>query len=152
APHNLDSYMSAILISAETGRLEKMRTMLAAARREVHENEGMLLLLEARAAIAEKKTDEARRILTKVVPLVESGDSTPAYLGYLYLLLGESDQAAHWLQQGYERHDSALVWPENIDFNVIAANPKTRPILDQPGLKELYELRQRNARAGLNKL
>ncbi len=152
APHNLDSYIPAILIAAQTGRLEKMRTLLAAARREVHENEGMLLLLEARGAIAENKRAEALRILTKVVPLAESGDSTPAYLGYLYLLLGESKQAAHWLQQGYERHDGAIVWPENIDFDVIAANPATRPILDRPGLKELYELRQRNARAGLNKL
>ena len=152
APHNLDSYMPAIFIAAQTGRLEKMRALLTAVRREVHENEGMLLLLEARGAIAEHKPDEARRILAQVVPLAESGDSTPAYLGYLHLLLGESDQAAHWLQLAYERHDAAITWPENIDFDVIAANPKTRPILDQPGLKELYELRQRNARAGLNKL
>jgi TolB-like protein/Tfp pilus assembly protein PilF len=152
APHNLDSYIPGILVAMQTGHMEKMRQLLASARREVHENEGMLLLLEARAAIAEKNTAEARRILVRVEPLAESGDSTPAYLGYLYLLIGESEQAARWLRLASDRRDGTFVWPECIDFNVIAANPVTRPILDQPGLKELYELRQRNARAGLNKL
>jgi hypothetical protein len=56
------------------------------------------------------------------------------------------------LQKGYDRHDPSMVWNEIIDFDVIAANPKTRPLLDRPGLKELSELRQRAARAGLNKL
>ena len=45
-----------------------------------------------------------------------------------------------------------MIWNEIIDLDVIAANPKTRLLLDQPGLRELYEIRQRNARAGLTKL
>jgi TolB-like protein/Tfp pilus assembly protein PilF len=152
APHNVDSYMPAILAAGRAGRLDLMRRTLAAARQNIHEGEGMLLLLGAYCAILEKKPDEAHRLLTQAVPLAEGASASPSYLGYCYLLLGEADQARIWLQRGYDRYDEAMVWNEIIDFDVIAANPKTRPILDQPKLKELYELRQRNARAGLNKL
>lgn len=152
APHNVDSYMPAILAAGRAGRLDLMRRTLAAARQNIHEGEGMLLLLGAYCAILEKKPDEAHRLLAQAVPLAEGASASPSYLGYCYLLLGEADQARIWLQRGYDRYDEAMVWNEIIDFDVIAANPKTRPILDQPKLKELYELRQRNARAGLNKL
>jgi tetratricopeptide (TPR) repeat protein len=152
APHNLDSYMPAILAAGQAGRLDLMRRTLATARQNVHENEGILLLLEVTAAILEKNPAEARRILAVVTPLAESGDASPAYIGYCYLLLGDSDKASIWLQRAYDQRDAAIVWNEIIDFDVIAANPATRAILDRPGLKELYELRQRNAHAGANKL
>ncbi len=152
APHNMDSYTPGLLAAGRAGRLDQMRRMLTATRQNVHEGEGLLLLLEAYGAILEKKPVEARRLLALAAPLAESGTGSLAYLGYIFLLLGESDQAAQWLQRAYERRDLSMIWSEIIDFDVIAANPKTRPILDQPGLKELYELRHRNARAGLNKL
>jgi Flp pilus assembly protein TadD len=152
APHNLDSYTPGIMAACQAGRTELMRKLVTAARQNVHENEGFLLLLEARTAIQEKKSDEARRLLAKATPLAETGDTTPAYIGYSYLLLGDADQAASWLQRAYEQRDPALVWNEIIDLDVIAANAKTRPILDRPGIKELYELRQRNARERAKKL
>jgi Flp pilus assembly protein TadD len=152
APHNVDSYMPAILAAGRSGRFDLMHRTLAAARQNVHEGEGMLLALEAYGAILEKRPDEARRHLVAASVLAEGENAPPAYLGYCYLLLGDVEQASAWLQKGYDRHDPAMVWNEIIDLEVIAANPKTRPILDQPGLKELYELRQRAARAGLNKL
>ena len=152
APHNLDSYSPGIMAACLSGRTELMRKLVTAARENVHENEGLLLLLEARTAIQEKKSDEARRLLTKATPLAETGDTTPAFIGYLYLLLGDADQAATWLQRAYEERDSTIVWNELIDLDVIAANPKTRPILDRPGIDELYELRHRNARAVGKKL
>ncbi len=152
APQNVDSYMPGILAAGRAGRFELMRQTLALARQNVHEGEGMLLLLEAYSAILEKKPDEARRALAKAMPLSEDGTASPAFLGYCLLLLGDADQAALWLRKGYDRSDPAMVWNEIVDFDVIAANPLTRPILDQPGLKELYEFRQRSARAGLNKL
>jgi tetratricopeptide (TPR) repeat protein len=152
APQNVDSYMPAILAAARSGRFDLMHRSLAAVRQNVHEGEGMLLLLEAYGTIIEQKPDEAHRLLAAVSPLAENENASPAYLGYCHLLLGEVEQAGVWLQKGYNRHDPAMIWNEIIDFDVIAANPKTRPILDQPGLKELYELRQRNAREGRNKL
>ena len=152
APHNLDSYLPGILAAGRTGRLDVMRRMLATVRQNVHEGEGMQLLLEAYCAILEMKPDEARRLLALAAPLAEAGNAPPSYLGYCYLLLGESVQANVWLQRGYDRSDPAMVWNEIVDFDVIAANPATRPILDQPGLKELQELRQRSARAGASKL
>ena len=112
----------------------------------------MLLLLEAYGAILEKNPSEARRLMGLATPLAEAGTGSLAYLGHNYLLLGEPEQAARWLQLAYERRDLSLIWSEIIDFEVIAANPRTRPLLDQPELKELHEIRQRNARAGLNKL
>jgi len=147
APHNLDPYYVIILAAAQSGRFDLMRQTIAAARQNVHENDGMRLMLEAHAAILAKDPAEVRRALAAATALVERGEASPAYLGYCHLLLGESEQALRWLQRGYDLRDIVLIWNENIDFNVIAANPKTRPILDQPGLKELYELRQRNARA-----
>ena len=152
APNNVDSYMPTILAAARAGRFDVMHRTLATARQNVHEGEGMLLLLEAYGVILEKKPDEARRLLATVSSLAESENASPSYLGYCHLLLGDADQAAVWLQKGYERHDPAMIWNEIIDLDVIAANPKTRLLLDQPGLRELYEIRQRNARAGLTKL
>jgi len=152
APHNLDPYYIIIMAAGRSGRFDLMRRTIVAARQDVHENAALRLMLEAHAAILEKNPDEARRTLAVATALVERGEASPAYLGYCHLLLGESELALRWLQRGYDQRDIVLVWNENIDFDVIAANPVTRPILDQPGLKELYELRQRNARPGLNKL
>jgi tetratricopeptide (TPR) repeat protein len=152
APHNLDSYQPVILAAARSGRLELMRRTLLAARQNVHEDEGFLLLYEVIAAIVEKRTAEARQLLAKAERLAEAGQASPAYVGYCHLLLGESAEARRWLQRGYDQRDQLMVWTENIDFDVIAANPETRPILAEPGVKELYELRQHNAHAGVNKL
>jgi hypothetical protein len=129
-----------------------MRQNLAAARANVHEGEGMMLLVAANCAILEKETAEARRLLALAEPLAETASASPGYLGYCYLLLGDGDRAAAWLQRGYDRADPSMVWNEVVDFDVVASNPKTRQILEQPKLKELYELRQHNARSGANKL
>jgi len=152
APHNMDSYMPGILAAGRAGRLDLMRQNLAAARANVHEGEGMMLLVAANCAILEKETAEARRLLALAEPLAETASASPGYLGYCYLLLGDGDRAAAWLQRGYDRADPSMVWNEVVDFDVVASNPKTRQILEQPKLKELYELRQHNARSGANKL
>ena len=147
APHNIDGYQPVLTAAAKAGRLDLMRRMLTAARQNVHENEGLLLQLEVFGAIYEKRPEEAHRLFAQVKPLVAAGRASPAFLGYLHLLLGESAEARNWLQQAYDARDTTLVWPEVIDFNVIAADPVPRPILDLPGLKELYELRMRNTRS-----
>jgi len=148
APDRFSPYVVIVLAASRAGRFDLMRRTLATARRDVREAAGDRLLLEAYGAILEKRPDEAHRIMALVTPLVEKGEVAPAFLGYCYLLLGDSDQALTWLQRGYELRDPQLTWSMSIDFADIAANPKTRPLLDQPGLKELYEIRQRNARAG----
>ena len=124
-----------------------MRNTLLAARQNVHENEGMMPLLEAFGAIQEKRSADAHRLLEQARSFVEKGEAPPAYLGYCYLLLGDSAEALDWLQRAYELRDPVLVWAENIDFDVVSADPVTRQLLNLPGLKELYELRQRNVRA-----
>ncbi len=152
SPRTLDSYMPGLLAAGRAGRFDEMHRMLALARQNMQEGEGMLHLTAAHCAIMEKDTAEARRLLTLASAMTDKGQVPPAYLGYLYLLLGEADQALVWLQRASDQHDPSLVWIEQIDLEVIAANPMTRPILDQPQLNELREIRQRNARAGLNKL
>ncbi len=151
APTSVNPPSAIALGAGRAGRFDLMHQALVIARRDVHENEGLHLLLEADCAILEKRPDEAHRILAQVELLAEKGEASPAYIGYLHLLLGESDLARTWLQRGYDLRDAALTWAMNLDFAPIAADPKTRSLLDLPGLKELYEIRQRNARAGLSK-
>ncbi len=152
SPRTLDSYMPGLLAAGRAGRFDEMHRMLALARQNMQEGEGMLHLTAAHCAILEKNFTEARRLLVLAAALTDSGQVPPAYLGYLYLLLGEADKALVWLQRAGDQHDPSLIWIDQIDLEVIAANPITRPILEQPQLNELREIRQRNARAGLNKL
>ena len=147
APDRFDGYQLLIMVAAKTGRVDQLRQVLAATRQNVRENAGLRMQFEVLGAISEKRPDEARRLLAQVETLTESGKASPAYTGYLHLLLGNSAEAMVWLRRGYDLRDVALVWSEIIDFDVIAADPVTRPILDQPGLKELHEIRQHNIRA-----
>ena len=152
APLNMDSYMPGILAAGRVGRFDLMRRLLAATRQNVREAEGMMLLLESYGAILEKNPGEAHRLLALAEPLAAAGAGPISYIGFQYLLLGEPDRAASWLQRAAERRDPTIIWSEIIDLDLIAANPQTKFVLDQPQLKELHEIRQRNARAGLNKL
>ena len=50
------------------------------------------------------------------------------------------------LRLGAKGHDASLVDPAVVDFDLVAANPVTRVVLEEPGLKELVEVRARNLR------
>jgi hypothetical protein len=103
--------------------------------------------MEKLGAIFEGRTQDALRLQKEFLPHVEQGGYSPAEYGYHFLLLGQPEQAAHWLKQGIQGRDQNLICREVIDLDVIAAEPLTRSLLEEPGLKELIEIRARNARA-----
>ncbi len=147
SPDSYDAYYCLIWSLGSLKRFDEMRAAIAAARSRTHESEAILLNLDVKAAILEGRTVDALRLQEKITPYAERGEYSPADHGYHYLLLGESDQAAYWLRRACEIHDSGMVFAEPIDLDRIAADPKTRFVLDMPELKELVEIRARNARA-----
>ena len=147
SPDSYDAYYCLVWSLGSLKRFDEMRAVIAAARSRTHESEAILLNLDVKAAILEGRTADALRLQEKITPFAERGDYSPADHGYHYLLLGESDQAAYWLRRACEIHDSGMVFAEPIDLDRIAADPKTRFVLDMPELKELVEIRARNARA-----
>jgi TolB-like protein/Flp pilus assembly protein TadD len=148
-PQNLDPYIPTILAAGQSGQFDLMRRTVETARQNVHDNGGRWLLVEANAAILDHRLDEARPLLVRAVELAEEGRASLAYLGYCYLLAGDAPQAKLWLQRAVEQHDPVMNWDVFIDFDVIAANPLTRPILDTPGIREARELRLHNRRLSL---
>ncbi len=126
------------------GRYDEMNAARVAARRNTHEDESKYLLLDAQAALLAGRRSEALRLQTQIEPYAEAGEVSNAFLGFNYLLLGESDKAAYWLQRAYQRHDVQLVFPEPVDLRLIAEDPRTRFILEQPGLRELFDIRSRH--------
>ena len=125
-------------------RFPEMHRAIADARALKDVPLALLLQLDAWAAIAEDRRDDALQVMAKIEPLANSGDASSAILGYNYLLLGESAQAQRWLQHAYELRDANLSFQEPVNFERIARDPLTRGILDQPGLKELVAIRKRN--------
>jgi len=145
-PQNLDAYVPVIFAAGRSGRFDLMRRTVEALRRNVPASEGRRLLVEASAAIMDHRIDEAKPLLAQAAALAEKGKASPAYLGYCYLLVGDTKQADAWLQRALALHDPYINWDVFIDYDVLAANPVSRPLLDVPGIREMYELRRRNNR------
>jgi tetratricopeptide (TPR) repeat protein len=143
-PQNLDAYCPIILAAERSGQFDLMRRTVDAARQNVRGSDGRLCLIAAQAAIASGRVDEGKRLLEAATKLVEVGRASPAYLGYCHLLAGNAELARTWLQRAVDRRDPLINWDVFIDLDDVAANPVTRPILDTPGIREMYELRQRN--------
>jgi TolB-like protein/Tfp pilus assembly protein PilF len=143
-PQNLDAYCPIIFAAGRSGQFSLMRRTVEVMRQNVHNSDGRRLLVEAHAAIMDRRIDEAGPLLAQAAKLAEVGKASPAYMGYCYLLAGDTDQAKAWLQRAVELHDPFINWDVFIDLDVLAANPVSRPILDVPGIREMYELRQRN--------
>jgi TolB-like protein/Tfp pilus assembly protein PilF len=143
-PQNLDAYCPIILAAGRSGQFDLMRRTVQAARQNVRNSDRRILLVAANAAIMDQRIDEAKQLLERAAALVEEGKASPAYLGYCYLLAGDANQAEAWLQRAVALRDPMINWDVFIDLDVVATNPVTRPILDTPGIREMYELRQRN--------
>ena len=145
APWSLKPLKILVWCYGQLRQFPEMHQVLEEARKIEGAPEEELLAMEALAAIAEDKRDQAMQVLAKLETLVKSGAGSSAMLGYDYLLLGEFEPARYWLQFAYDQKDPDLVSGMlPLDLERLAANPLTRPILDQPGLKELVEIRKRN--------
>ena len=143
APDAFEPFKILVWSYAQLRRFPEMHAAIDQARALTHAPE-QLLVLEAWAAIAEDRREDALKILVQLEPAAQAGKASSALLGYNYLLLGESKRAQHWLQHACDQRDPQLVYQEPVNFEPIARDPLTRGILDRPGLKELVEIRKRN--------
>ena len=143
-PDGFDAYPILVLSYGQLHRFAEMHQAIAEARARTGGSEPQLLLLDAWAAIVEGRREDGLRIQGQLEPYAAAGESSSAWLGYNYLLLGDSKNAQRWLQLAYEQHDPQLISHEPINLAVIAKDPLTRSILDRPGLKELVEIHKRN--------
>jgi len=148
-PKLVENYELLVRAYGPLKRLAEMQETLAAARRVAPPRSAVLANLEIMAAIFEGRSADALRLLEEFRPHVDQGGFSPAEYGFHYLRLGQPEKALPWLQIGVQGHDVSLVDPATIDLDLIAANPVTRSVLDDPGLKELMEVRARNARAAM---
>jgi TolB-like protein/tetratricopeptide (TPR) repeat protein len=147
APARIDPYQVMVWSFGALGRFDEMRAAQAAMRQNTREAESEYLLADVWAAIYQGERGLALALQEKLEHLAGQGEFSPAFVGYNYLLLGDSERATAWLQRAYEQSDLNLAFPEPIDAWRIAADPKARAVLEMPGLKELFEIRNRNARA-----
>jgi len=147
APELVENYEYLLRPYGLLRRFDEMRAILAEARRVAPENSALLANMEILAAIYEGRNTEALELLEEFQPHVEHGGYSPAEYGSHYLRLGQREKAVHWLLRGAKGHDLSLIDPTIVDLDRIAADPVTRVVLEEPGLKELMEVRARNARA-----
>ena len=144
APDDLDAYQVLVLSYGKLRRFDAMHQAIADAHARTKASQSQYLLLDAWAALAEGKREEALRLQALLEPYVEAGESSSAFHGYNYLLLGDSARAQTWLELAYEQHDPQLVDQTPVNLAPIGQDPLTRSILEKPGLKELVEIRKRN--------
>ena len=147
APEVFRPYFAMVWSYGALKRFDEMHAVIAKARRLTHEPEVQYLYLEAWAAIAEGKHEAALQLLARIEPYARKGEISSAYAGYCYLLLGDSDKAAFWLQEAARARDFTIESPEPFDLWLIDADPKARVILKDPRLRELLAIRTRLARA-----
>ncbi len=146
-PELVDNYEGLVRAYGPLKRFGEMHDVIAAARRVAPPKSAVLANMEIMAAIFEGRAADALRLLEEFLPYVEKEGYSPAEYGFHYLRLGQPEQALPWLKLGAQGHDASLVDPAIVDLDLIAANPVTRSVLEEPGLKELVEVRARNARA-----
>jgi TolB-like protein/lipopolysaccharide biosynthesis regulator YciM len=101
------------------------------------EAQKFLLLINEReaAALYEGVTDEAsyRRAVSRRIALLKerakSRNVSPMTLAYLYVLLGDKEQAIAWLEKAYQEHDSGL--------RSLKTDPRYDPLRSDPRFQEL---------------
>lgn len=144
-PDRLDPYLILNWCYGQLHRFDEQRRITGEARRRTRDSESYYLVMELRLAVAEGRREDALAMQETLRARVEAGEHQAANLGFHYLLLGESDQAAVWLRRAYDQREVDLVFPEPIDLQRFAADPGVRAVLARPGLKELVAIRARNA-------
>ena len=145
APELFRPYFSMVWSYGELKRFDEMHAVIAKARRLTQAPDHYYLFLDAWAAIFEGKRERALQLLERLEPVAARGEiGPPSWLGYAYLLVGESDKAAHWLQQASSIGDDSFGYPDPIDLKRLYADPKTRFVFRDPDLKALLDIQARH--------
>ncbi|WP_310681168.1 hypothetical protein [Aliifodinibius sp. S!AR15-10] len=77
-------------------------------------------------------TKEARSILSYLNEVNKRSYVPPAAFAYVYIGLGEYDEALDWLEKAYEERDVSIVWikANKWMFDYISAEPRFQSLLD----------------------
>jgi adenylate cyclase len=146
SPGSIDPYGILVWSYGRLGRLAEMRDAQAAGRRNTREAEAEYLMLDVWAALAEGDREAALDAQMALEGHARAGEFSPGYLGFQYLLLGDSRRAAEWLERAYRDRDVQLVFEEPLELWRIGADPEARAVLEHPELSALVTIRARNAR------
>jgi len=61
----------------------------------------------------------------------------PVLLSYVYIALGETDEAFVWLEKGYQDHSGSLVWLQiEPKFDPVRSDPRFTALVRRMGLKD----------------
>ncbi len=121
------------------GRLEEAENVVARLD-DTSGNYYANLYLRTILAIAKDESEVALSYIKLMVNYEE--EKRYSWIGILYLELGMLDEAAYWLENGYENREShmlTLKLPENLPDH-----PTLQAALDKPELNELFEIRRKN--------
>ena len=120
------------------GRLEEAENVVAG----LDDSEGNYygnLYLRAILAIAKDESDAA---LSYIELMVNREEKRYHWIGVLFLELGMLEEAAYWLEKGFENREAPFVnftLPENLPDH-----PALQAALDKPELNALFEIRRNN--------
>lgn len=87
----------------------------------------------ARAYVASGRKGDAEKLLNDLKARSSPSDSHASEIAMIYVALGDTDQAMHWLERGYEErfNPSALVRP---GFDPLRSDPRFKDLLHRIGL------------------
>ena len=130
-----ETYSRLMEYEASKGRLDKAREYLEKLEKIAPENLGVVAGRGMLAA-SEGDTDRARGVITRLERSFEKASVMPNYVGYIYYLLGDLDEAFKWLGKAVEQH--SLI-PHNLRYSPFLAglrnDPRYRQLLIANGLK-----------------
>jgi tetratricopeptide (TPR) repeat protein len=86
-------------------------------------------------AAAGEKT-EALKIIDEVKQLRNQTYIDPGLIGFIYVYLGDADEAIRWLEKAYEEHGYSLLWAKAPLFDSLRADPRFQDLLQRMNFPE----------------
>jgi TolB-like protein/DNA-binding winged helix-turn-helix (wHTH) protein/Tfp pilus assembly protein PilF len=84
-----------------------------------------------------KRRGEATKVLNELLELNESRYVTPAALAYVYVGLGDKDQAFVWLEKAYQERSNYIAWLKvNPIVDSLRSDPRFNDLLRRVGLPQ----------------
>lgn len=135
------AHLELVLCNGALGDLDAMREAVEQARAELQPQLFRFLMLDFWLALADGRSEDARRFLVAISQASPEEGYSPGRIGFGWLLLGESERALKWLEIAYATRDWSLVVSEPIDLDLIDADPVARAVLKHSELSELQQFR-----------
>jgi serine/threonine-protein kinase len=94
-----------------------------------------LVSLGTAYALSGKKV-EAQKVLKKLKGTSKQHYISPGHMAFVYIGLGEKDQAFAWLEKAYEKRDGWLVYLMDPCFDPLRSDPRFTELLKKVGLEK----------------